>query len=159
MPGLQSAHTVGCSPRALRQTGRLPHPLNHDVSICTLGSFFDLEAGYFQGIGLRGAAQHRPKALPFHPHAQLVKHPLVHTSPLCEISMFRRFLFFFRRAATSPCEGSEGSSSAATPLRTCTLFHVQFSLLLLDLVPQETGKVVWYSHVFKNFPVCCDPHS
>ena len=22
-----------------------------------------------------------------------------------------------------------------------------------------TGKVVWYSHLFKNFPVCCDPHS
>ena len=19
-------------------------------------------------------------------------------------------------------------------------------------------KVVWYSHLFKNFPVCCDPH-
>ena len=23
-------------------------------------------------------------------------------------------------------------------------------------VSQETGKVVWYSHLFKNFPVCCD---
>ena len=25
-------------------------------------------------------------------------------------------------------------------------------------VSQETRKVVWYSHLFKNFPVCCDPH-
>ena len=25
-------------------------------------------------------------------------------------------------------------------------------------VSQEAGKVVWYSHFFKNFPVCCDPH-
>ena len=26
-------------------------------------------------------------------------------------------------------------------------------------ISQETGKVVWYSHLFKNFPVCCGPHS
>ena len=26
-------------------------------------------------------------------------------------------------------------------------------------ISQESGKVVWYSHLFKNFPVCCDPHS
>ena len=35
-------------------------------------------------------------------------------------------------------------------------------MLLLDLykqISQEAGKVVWYSHLFKNFPVCCDPHS
>ena len=24
---------------------------------------------------------------------------------------------------------------------------------------QEAGKVVWYSHLLKNFPVCHDPHS
>ena len=24
---------------------------------------------------------------------------------------------------------------------------------------QEIGKVVWYSCLFQNFPVCCDPHS
>ena len=23
----------------------------------------------------------------------------------------------------------------------------------------EAGEVVWYSHLIKNFPVCCDPHS
>ena len=49
---------------------------------------------------------------------------------------------------------------------TSLLFHVQFSLLLSDLrteicihISQEAGWVVWYSHLFKNFPVCCDPHS
>ena len=26
-------------------------------------------------------------------------------------------------------------------------------------VLQEAGKMVWYSHLFKNFPVCCDPYS
>ena len=26
-------------------------------------------------------------------------------------------------------------------------------------VSQKTGKVVWYSHLFKNSPVCCDSHS
>ena len=26
-------------------------------------------------------------------------------------------------------------------------------------VLQESDKVVWYSHLLKNFPVCCDPHS
>ena len=26
-------------------------------------------------------------------------------------------------------------------------------------ISQEAGQVVWYSSLFKNFPVCCDPHS
>ena len=26
-------------------------------------------------------------------------------------------------------------------------------------ISQEAGKVVWYSHLLKNFPVCCDPLS
>ena len=25
-------------------------------------------------------------------------------------------------------------------------------------VSQEAGKVVWYSHLLKNLPVCCDLH-
>ena len=25
-------------------------------------------------------------------------------------------------------------------------------------ISEEAGKVVWYSYLFKNFPVCCDPH-
>ena len=31
-------------------------------------------------------------------------------------------------------------------------------LLTCIQVSQETGKVVWYSYFFKNFPVCCDPY-
>ena len=26
-------------------------------------------------------------------------------------------------------------------------------------ISHEAGKVIWYFHLFKNFPVCCDPHS
>ena len=26
-------------------------------------------------------------------------------------------------------------------------------------ISQEAGKVVWYFHLLKNFPHCCDPHS
>ena len=25
-------------------------------------------------------------------------------------------------------------------------------------ISQEAGQVVWYSHLVKNFPDCCDPH-
>ena len=32
----------------------------------------------------------------------------------------------------------------------CFLTCIQFS--------QEAGKVVWYSHLYKDFPVCCDSH-
>ena len=31
--------------------------------------------------------------------------------------------------------------------------------LICIQISQEAGKVVWHSHLFKNFPVCCDPHS
>ena len=30
--------------------------------------------------------------------------------------------------------------------------------LICIQVSQEASKVVWYSHLFKNFPVCCDPY-
>ena len=33
----------------------------------------------------------------------------------------------------------------------CFLMYIQVSL--------EANKVVWYSHLLKNFPVCFDPHS
>ena len=35
-----------------------------------------------------------------------------------------------------------------------SLFHVQFQLLLLDYIQisREAGQVVWYSHLFQNFP-------
>ena len=37
---------------------------------------------------------------------------------------------------------------------TSLLLHVQFYLLLSDLhqISQEAGQVVWYSHLFQNFP-------
>ena len=35
---------------------------------------------------------------------------------------------------------------------TSLLFHVQF--LTCIQVSQEAGKVVWYSHLYKNFPKC-----
>ena len=31
-------------------------------------------------------------------------------------------------------------------------------LLTCIQISQEVGKVVWCSHLLKNFPVCCDPH-
>ena len=33
----------------------------------------------------------------------------------------------------------------------CFLICIQISL--------EAGQVLWYSHLFKHFPICCDPHS
>ena len=32
------------------------------------------------------------------------------------------------------------------------------SFLICIKISQEAGKVVWYSHLFKSFPVCCNPH-
>ena len=43
---------------------------------------------------------------------------------------------------------------------TSLLLHVWFCCFLTCIqISQEAGKVVWYSHLFKNFPVCCDPYS
>ena len=41
------------------------------------------------------------------------------------------------------------------------LFHEWFYCCFLTCISisQEVGKVAWYSHLLKNFPVCCDPHS
>ena len=45
-------------------------------------------------------------------------------------------------------------------LRTSPLFHVWFCCFSTWIqISQEAGKVVWYSHRLKNFPVFCDPHS
>ena len=35
-----------------------------------------------------------------------------------------------------------------------------FNCCFLTCIPvfQEAGRVVWYSHLLKNFPVCYDPH-
>ena len=42
------------------------------------------------------------------------------------------------------------------------MFHIQFELLLPDLclqISQEAGQVVWYSHLFQNFPQFIVIHS
>ena len=41
----------------------------------------------------------------------------------------------------------------------CSMSGSNCSFLTCIQVSQETGEVVWYSHLFKNFPVCYDPHS
>ena len=41
----------------------------------------------------------------------------------------------------------------------CSMSSSNFCFLTHIQVSQETGKVIWYSPFFKNFPVCCDPHS
>ena len=43
------------------------------------------------------------------------------------------------------------------PVRCCMLVS-NCCFLICTQVLQEAAKVVWYSHLFQNFPVCCDPH-
>ena len=40
-----------------------------------------------------------------------------------------------------------------------TMSSSNYCFLTCIQVFQEAGNVVWYCHLFKNFPVCCDPHS
>ena len=42
--------------------------------------------------------------------------------------------------------------------QSCSMSHSNCCFLTCIQVSQEASKVVWYSHLFKNFPVCCDPH-
>ena len=41
----------------------------------------------------------------------------------------------------------------------CFMSGCNYCFLTYIQVSQEASKAVWYSHLFKNFPVCCDPHS
>ena len=41
----------------------------------------------------------------------------------------------------------------------CSMSGSNCCFLTFIQVSQEVDKLVWYSHLFKNFPVCCDPHS
>ena len=41
----------------------------------------------------------------------------------------------------------------------CSMSHSNCCFLTCIQISKEAGKVVWYSHPFKNFPVCCDPWS
>ena len=40
----------------------------------------------------------------------------------------------------------------------CSMSSSKCCFLTCIYVSQKAGKVVWNSHLFKNFPVCCDPH-
>ena len=40
----------------------------------------------------------------------------------------------------------------------CSMSGSNCCFLICRQVSQEAGKVVWYSHLFKNFPVCSDLH-
>ena len=41
----------------------------------------------------------------------------------------------------------------------CSMSGSNYCFLTCIQISQEIGKVVWYSHLFKNFLVSCDPHS
>ena len=41
----------------------------------------------------------------------------------------------------------------------CSMFGSNCCFLTCIQVSQEADKVVWFSHLSKNIPVCCDPHS
>ena len=41
----------------------------------------------------------------------------------------------------------------------CSVSNSNCFFLTCIHISQETVKVLWYSHLFKNFPVCYDPHS
>ena len=43
------------------------------------------------------------------------------------------------------------------PVR-CSMSNSNYCFLICIQVLWEAGKVVWYSHLFQNFPVSCDPH-
>ena len=38
----------------------------------------------------------------------------------------------------------------------CSMSGSNCCILTSIQVSQEAGEVVWYSHLFQNFPVCCD---
>src|SRR5574341_2232120 len=39
----------------------------------------------------------------------------------------------------------------------CSMSGSNCSFLTCIQISQEAGQVVWYFHLLKNFPVCCDP--
>ena len=41
----------------------------------------------------------------------------------------------------------------------CSMFNSNYCPLICIQISQEADKVVWYSYLLKNFPVCCDPLS
>ena len=66
----------------------------------------------------------------------------LHISYISRVTIYS-LTYFFPNLEPVRC-----SISGSNP---CFLTCIQLS--------QEVGMVVWYSHLLKNFPVCCDPHS
>ena len=63
-------------------------------------------------------------------------------------------LLFLPRLQPQWAESAVNSSSPlgnSPPQSRCFVICMQIS--------QEAGMMVWCSHFFENFPVCCDPHS
>ena len=50
------------------------------------------------------------------------------------------------------------SFSYLEPVCCCSTSSKCYFLTCIQ-ISQEAGKAVWYSHLLKNFQVCCDPHS
>ena len=95
------------------------------------------------------------------------------------LSAYLRFLIFLLAILISVCE-SFSLASWCTPYKLnkqagwqhrvfsysfpnfesihCSISCFNCCFMIGIQVSQETGKVVWHSHLFKNLPVCCDPH-
>ena len=63
------------------------------------------------------------------------------------------------RAAIHEVAKSRTRLSNWTELNCCSLSSSNCCFLTCIQISQEAGKVVWYSHLFKFFRVCCDPYS
>ena len=96
-------------------------------------------------------------------------------------SAYQRFLIFLPATLIPACVSSSSAFHvmySAYKLNkqgdNIQPWHTPFLILNQSIVPclvsnycfmtckqisQETGKLVGYSHLFKNFPVCCDSHS
>ena len=53
---------------------------------------------------------------------------------------------------------TRGTFSYLEPI-CCFMSSSKCYFLTFIQISQEAGQVVWYSHLFQNFPVYCDPHS
>ena len=47
----------------------------------------------------------------------------------------------------------------SSPYLDCSMSSSNCCFLTCIQISQEAGQVVWYSHILRNFPVCCGPHS
>ena len=75
-------------------------------------------------------------------------------------SAYLRLLIFSpSNLDSSLCFIQPSISHAMLCIVCCSMSGSNCCFLTCIQVSQEAGQVVWYSHLFKNFPVCCDAHS